>query len=1218
MGTGKTYSTKYLLDSNNSSGVAGQVLSTTSTGIDWVNANTVPGAGLWIESGIDIYNSNSGNVGIGTSSPNDGKLQVLGNSSTDWGAYVYNINANGIGMHVETNSYGTEQLLRLSSVTDAGGGNSVRMMVLANGNVGIGTQTPTARLMVKDSSDSGFDSGIAIIRSANTQTGYINMVGGAMNINSPSIPIALRQAGSVKAIILNNGNVGINTTTPGEKLVVDGVIESPYLEFKPFVFYDFNSDTTSQWGKGNATLSTPSKSVTRFTTTGTDANINKNFNGVGTNSPAIPGGQNQIIRIRYKWISGTAGGGEIFYATAGHNYDGGYYKSYTLNSDGDFHTLVLDMSNLTAGGTDWIDNDITAIRFDFINITPVVIDIDWISVGGNGWGTQYFENDVIFENGKVGIGTNSPTTLLQVGDTPTSGGSSFSAYGFDGAAQLFTTRAEGNFNTALYLYNNPVGEPGTGTGIMFRARSSTTDSQQQATVYSSWTTNTHASRTAKLVFQTANSGAMSDKMTILGNGNVGIGTTGPSFQLSIENHATTTSTATLEIDGKRTNGTNGAVGELIFSNNGDTFATVAGFRDGADNKGSLQFQTQGAIGFATRMTIATEGAVTLNQYTLTQQTADSVYLLGVDSSGKIVQSTNIPAGSGGTAGPYLPLAGGTMTGATLHGDTVLSRYGTDNDFSIYHNGTDGYLQNETGNLIMPVGNVLVGATSLSNLAGRFEVTSSGFATPTLILKDDTGTALSFTGQNNGDKYIQARDISSATYYNIILNPLGGNVGIGTTNPTTNLEIFDAATSVLTMSHDGGGGSGSRIDFNLINAGVSQPITAQIKATDDGAFRSDIIFTTKTAASGSSGLTERMRIDAGGNVGIQATTPFSRLQSGSQTFTGANGMFTNSRVGISNHGTLTGMMLASTYNDPTYPEYGLVFIQGPSTSSYNVWSISPDGPAKGSGLSFIYKTNTGNIHTGTPTVYMQGSTGNVGIGLPLGVNPLAKLHLMGAFAQQFFTQSTGGTTNKFGIASGTTWTQFTVGASVTSAARFYHDNSYIILGDNGANVGINNTSPNEKLDVTGNIFVSAKFGNLTAGSQGIQFEAPTTAMQTCRFDSDALRFFAGGSNTTRFTITESAGSTFVNTVTATNFILSSDERLKENIKTLEPKVISAEWKSFNAKDDDSYRTGVIAQELEIEHPEFVETNDKGFKSVKYIDLLISKIAELEHRIKQLEK
>ena len=92
-----------------------------------------------------------------------------------------------------------------------------------------------------------------------------------------------------------------------------------------------------------------------------------------------------------------------------------------------------------------------------------------------------------------------------------------------------------------------------------------------------------------------------------------------------------------------------------------------------------------------------------------------------------------------------------------------------------------------------------------------------------------------------------------------------------------------------------------------------------------------------------------------------------------------------------------------------------------------------------------------------------------------------------------------------------------------------------------------------------------------------------------------------------------------TATATNFILSSDKRLKENIKDLEVKNIDTNWKSFNVKNsDEDYRVGVIAQELEVKHPEFVATDKEGFKSVKYIDLLISKIAELEDRIKQLEK
>jgi len=91
------------------------------------------------------------------------------------------------------------------------------------------------------------------------------------------------------------------------------------------------------------------------------------------------------------------------------------------------------------------------------------------------------------------------------------------------------------------------------------------------------------------------------------------------------------------------------------------------------------------------------------------------------------------------------------------------------------------------------------------------------------------------------------------------------------------------------------------------------------------------------------------------------------------------------------------------------------------------------------------------------------------------------------------------------------------------------------------------------------------------------------------------------------------------VTANNFVLRSDERSKTKIKNLTRDNIDVSWKSFEMKgNEDDYRTGVIAQELEETHPEFVNTDPKGFKSVKYIDLLIAKIAELEARLEKLEK
>ena len=106
---------------------------------------------------------------------------------------------------------------------------------------------------------------------------------------------------------------------------------------------------------------------------------------------------------------------------------------------------------------------------------------------------------------------------------------------------------------------------------------------------------------------------------------------------------------------------------------------------------------------------------------------------------------------------------------------------------------------------------------------------------------------------------------------------------------------------------------------------------------------------------------RIRITSDSKIGFHASSPNTRFQVGNATFNGGHGMYQNDRVGMANHGNLTGLMLASTYNDAGVPEYGLVFVQGPTTSNYNCWSISPDGPAKGNSLSLHYGAQNTNIH-----------------------------------------------------------------------------------------------------------------------------------------------------------------------------------------------------------------------------------------------------------------
>ena len=419
-------------------------------------------------------------------------------AATTGSTYVGKIDVNASEMGVGTNTN-----LPLAFSTNA----STKMYITSGGNVGIGTTNPITSLQIAGTATANRGQ-LSIVDTSNAASHISFYSGSTYNAwilaTGTELQLQNYNNGSWSTISLNpyGGNVGIATSTPTQKLEVNGVIESPYLEFKPVVFYDFNSNTTSDWSAYNATLSVPSKSVVRYTSTGGDSSISRGFN--------FSGGQNQIIRIRYKVISGTPGSGEIFYTNSVHGYDGSYFKGLTLIADGNWHTLVLDMSSLSAGGTDWIDYNVTAIRFDLTNNNSVVIDIDWISIGGNGYGTQYFENDVTFMDGNIGIGTTSMDTKLHVYNGSAGTISSYESTGITiensgrGALQFLTPA-----NSDAYIF---FGAPHA-SGI---------------TANRSYIGYDHATDTM-LFFS-------SGKYSFIG-GNVGIGTTNPTQKLEVNGNA---------------------------------------------------------------------------------------------------------------------------------------------------------------------------------------------------------------------------------------------------------------------------------------------------------------------------------------------------------------------------------------------------------------------------------------------------------------------------------------------------------------------------------------------------------------------------------------------------------------------------------------------------------------------------------------------------------
>jgi hypothetical protein len=248
---------------------------------------------------------------------------------------------------------------------------------------------------------------------------------------------------------------------------------------------------------------------------------------------------------------------------------------------------------------------------------------------------------------------------------------------------------------------------------------------------------------------------------------------------------------------------------------------------------------------------------------------------------------NNPSGASGTAQWYGDFtAGATVIGRIFRGNgasgVVANGLNIDNfgGFQVRVNQLGG--SGDSINLLG--GNVGIGTTSPKAKAEFASGLPTSIPTHTDrtngIVVTDGGAIYGRLGVSNRSSfgagyptYLQAGDFDGALYYNLLLNPLGGNVGIGTTSPAQLLDVRSANTSgasgatirVGSQNHGGDGHEFGNLEFYWGDPD-SEGVKAKIYAKNvgnvgpGGGGAADLLFAT-TPAFGSS--TERMRITSTG-------------------------------------------------------------------------------------------------------------------------------------------------------------------------------------------------------------------------------------------------------------------------------------------------------------------------------------------------------------------
>eukprot|EP01029_Cantina_marsupialis_P010376 TRINITY_DN2364_c0_g1_i2.p1 TRINITY_DN2364_c0_g1~~TRINITY_DN2364_c0_g1_i2.p1 ORF type:complete len:1768 (+),score=313.28 TRINITY_DN2364_c0_g1_i2:313-5616(+) len=914
----------------------------------------------------------NGNVGIGSTSPGAklhvaGNVKIDGNNTLEFGAGIAGkeTNAGKIGYQ----AWSSDAL----DFVGAGTGSNRKMRFYAedgagfNGNLGVGTFAPSARLEVAGQVKitGGTPGANKVLTSdANGLASWQAAQGDNLGNHTATQNIQLggnylsNDGGNEGIFVATNGNIGVGNNAPSSKLHIAGDVK-------------IDGNNTLEFGAGIAGKETNAGKI-GYQVWSTDA---LDFVGAGT-------GSNRKMRFYAEDGAGFNGNLGVGTFTPGARLEVAGQVKITGGTPGVNKVLTSDANGLATWQNTQTDNLGNHTATQNIKLSGNYLSND----GGN-------EGIFVSTSGNVGIGFNAPTRPLDIQTNA-------------------TTRNSLNLKRADNLYEN---------GISF---------QNSGTWYE-W--NIYQSGGASSNFHIAGGSGVDDittlptRLSILSGGNVGIGTTTPGAKLEVTGQV------------KITGGTPGANKVLTSDANGlASWQTASG-----DNLGN---------------------------HTATQN---------------IKLSGNYLSNDGGNEGIHIDNSGNVGIGNAANSSAKLKVTGN-NYFNT--SGTSATTTNNTyvnGHIYfvpMDADNVSYIQSRRSNTSGdasmRLRTTNNGSLVEAVDISKEGNVAIGATSAGAKlDVNGQIKIRGGSPGVNKVLTSDANGLATWQSQSGDNLGNHAATQDIILGTHKikGAGATPFEISESHLRFANNQNADSQIRswgnlalwANDDNGGTEHMIF--KVGGTGTG--TERMRLNASGNLGIGTSTPLAKLHTGTT---------------ISDYATLnfstTGAIISATSGDQNDAESNVLTLMRDGTSGviYAGAARFDMSQWENSGTNARTKLDIKLANSSTSdltSVLTMQSNGNVGIGT---TSPGAKLDVNGQIKirggspglNKVLTSDVNGLAT-WQTASGDNFGNHTATTNIQLGGHYLSNDggNEGVAVDNNGNVGIGTTSPGAKLEVAGQLKIT---------------------------------------------------------------------------------------------------------------------------------------------------